>query len=134
MAQSNGTIESQETAQLGVRRMVIDISQQGNVCVLRCQGSFLAGLDADYVYAKIEDIKQLKCSRVLADFQDVPAIGSTGIAFLVGVYSAVARISGGRFVLTGASPLVRRVLDITKLSTVIPLAPDFSAGLAALGA
>ena len=132
MAQSNYTIKSRETASRVVRPAVIEIEQREDVCVLRCQGSLLAGLDADYVQAKIEDIRQLQCTRVLADFHDVPAIGSTGIAFIVGVYTIIVKTAGGRFVLTGAAPLVQRVLDITKLSTIIPVAADIGSGLAAL--
>ena|SRR5579862_2956840 len=134
MAPSNCTITSRETASRGARPAGIEIERQGDVCILRCRGSLLAGLDADYVNAKIEDIKQLNCSRVLADFQAVPAIGSTGIAFIVGVYTSIVRISGGRFVVTGAGPMVQRVLEITRLNTVIPLAADLGSGLAVLRA
>ncbi|HTS49499.1 MAG TPA: STAS domain-containing protein [Bryobacteraceae bacterium] len=132
MAPSNCTVTSRETVSRGARPASIEIERQGEVCILRCHGSLLAGLDADYVLAKIEDIKQLNCSRVLADFQAVPAIGSTGIAFIVGVYTYIVRISGGRFVVTGAAPMVQRVLEITRLNTVIPLAADLGSGLAVL--
>jgi anti-anti-sigma factor len=134
MAPSNCTVTSRETVSRGARPASIEIERQGDVCILRCRGSLLAGLDADYVNAKIEDIKQLNCSRVLADFQAVPSIGSTGIAFIVGVYTSIVRISGGRFVVTGAGPMVQRVLEITRLNTVIPLAADLGSGLAVLRA
>jgi len=133
MVQKNG-IPAGESKQFGRSPTVIEIERQGDVCVLRCRGSLLAGLDADYVQAKIEDIKQLKCTRVLADFRNVPSIGSAGIAFIVGVYTSIVKTAGGRFVLTGPAPLVQRVLDITKLSSVIPVAPDVGSGLAALSA
>lgn len=126
--------EGKEMRAIRAGRAAIDIEQYSEVCVLRCQGSFLAGLDQDYIQAKIEDIKQLNCSRVLADFHEVPSIGSSGIAFIVGVYTAIVRTAGGRFVLTGAPPLVQRVLELTKLSTVIPVAADIASGLAALRA
>ena len=77
-------------------------------------------------------MKKLKCSRVLADFKEVPSVGSSGIAFIVGIYTSVVKQSGGRFVLTGATPLVKHVLEITKLNTLIPLALDFGSGLAVL--
>lgn len=134
MGPSNCTIKSHETASRGARPASIEIEWQGDVCILRCHGSLLAGLDADYIQAKIEDIKQLNCTRVLADFQAVPSIGSTGIAFIVGVYTSIVKTAGGRFVLTGPAPMVQRVLEITRLSTVIPLAADLGSGLAALRA
>jgi len=134
MAPSNCTIKSHETALRGARPASIEIERQGDVCILRCHGSLLAGLDADYVQAKIEEFKQLKCNRVLADLRNVPCIGSSGIAFIVGVYTSIVRTSGGRFVVTGAGPMVQRVLEITRLSTVIPLAADLGSGLEALRA
>ena len=134
MTQNNTTIHGRESQAHAARPIAIDVEQYGEVCVLRCQGCFLAGLDEDYIQAKIEDIKQLNCSRVLADLQAVPSIGSIGIAFIVGVYTSIVRTSGGRFVVTGAGPMVQRVLEITRLSTVIPLAADFGSGIEVLRA
>ena len=112
--------------------MSIGIEQQGDVCVLRCRGRFASGPELDYMQARMEDIKSLSCAKLLADFREVPSIGSMGVAFLVGVYTTVIRKPGGRFVLAGARPLVRQVLELTRLNTIIPLAPDFAAGLEAL--
>jgi anti-anti-sigma factor len=132
MAPNNCTTGSREAPALGVRPIAIDLEQHDGVCILRCHGRLLAGIEDDYIRARMEDVKELKCSRVLADFRDVPSIGSSGIALIVGLYASVVKQSGGRFVLTGATPLVKHVLEITKLNTVIPLALDFGSGLAAL--
>lgn len=112
--------------------MVINLEEQAGVCILRCQGRFIAGPELEYMQCKLEEIKSRNCRRLLVDFREVPCIGSMGIAFIVGLYSSVIRNPGGRFVLVGAAPLVLRVLDLTRLSTVIPLASDMSSGLAAL--
>jgi len=68
----------------------------------------------------------------LADFREVSSIGSTGIGFVVGVYTSVVKMPGGRFVLIGANSRVREVLELTRLSTIIPLAEDMNSGLAVL--
>jgi anti-anti-sigma factor len=115
----------------GSRPIAIDIDRHDDVCILRCHGRLLAGVEDDYIRAKIDDLKKLKCSRVLADFAEVPSVGSSGIAFIVGIYTSVVT-SGGRFVLVGAAPQVKHVLEITNLNTVIPLASDFGSGLASL--
>ena len=47
-------------------------------------------------------------------------------------YTAVVKDSGGRFVLAGALPFVRKALDLTKLSSVVSLAADTTSGLAVL--
>ena len=112
--------------------MIIELDQQDDVCVLRFKGRLASGQDSEYLLAKKEEIKRLNCGKVLADFREVPSAGSMGIGFLVAIYTSVTRNSGGRFVLVGAHPLVKRVLDITRLSAVIPTATDFASGLSSL--
>ncbi len=87
----------------------------------------------EYLRAKTDEIEKLGCTRLLVDFQDVTSIGSMGASFVVAAYKSVMGRPGGRFVLIGVNPRVRRVLDLTRISTVIPLACDLSAGLAMLG-
>jgi anti-anti-sigma factor len=114
--------------------MLIDIEQGDRVCILHCKGRLVVGPEMDYLQTKMDEIKRLACTNVLADFQEVTAIGSMGVAFVVGIYTSVVRRPGGRFVLAGANPLVLHVLDLTRLSAVIPLAPDLASGLALLRA
>jgi anti-anti-sigma factor len=113
--------------------MLIEIEQYDRVCILHCKGRFVAGPEMEYMQTKLDDIKRRACIKILADFQDVTSIGSMGVAFIVGAYTSVTRKPGGRFVLAGASPLVRHVLDLTRLSTLIPQATDLASGLAVLG-
>src|SRR5579862_3103976 len=115
-----------------VDTMLIEIEQYDRVCILRCKGRLVAGPDMDYLQAKMDEIKRLACSNVLADFEDVACIGSMGVTFIVGIYTSVIRRQGGRFLLTGVSPQVRHILDLTRLSSVIPMAPDLASGLSAL--
>jgi anti-anti-sigma factor len=117
--------------------MLIEIQKQkqyDGVCVLHCEGSLVPGPEMDYLETKLDEIKRLTCNRLLIDFQNVAAIGSMGITFIVGAYSSVTRRPGGRMVLTGANRFVRRVLDLTQLSTLIPLASDLASGIAMLRA
>jgi anti-anti-sigma factor len=108
--------------------ILIEIERLRDVCLLRFKGPLHTGEQSEYLKAKMAEVKTLGCMKVLADFEDVPAVGSAGLSFIVGLY----RASGGRFVLTGAQLRVRKVLDITGLSTVIALAPNVESGLAAL--
>jgi len=55
-----------------------------------------------------------------------------GIGFVVALYASIYKVPGGRFVLVGADPQVRQVLDLMRLSTVIPLAEDVDSGLVVL--
>jgi anti-anti-sigma factor len=112
--------------------MLIELHQQDDVVVLRFQGRIATGSDLEYLTAKLEEIRNRRSEKVLADFREVSSIGSTGIGFVVGVYTSVVKIPGGRFVLVGANSRVREVLELTRLSTIIPLAEDMSSGLAVL--
>jgi anti-anti-sigma factor len=115
--------------------MLIEIEQQcDRVCILRCKGRIVAGPEMEYVQTKMQEIKKLSCAKVLADFDGVTAIGSMGVMFIVGAYASVMRQPGGCFVMTGVNPHVRHVLDLTRLTTVIPLASDLASGLAMLQA
>jgi anti-anti-sigma factor len=111
--------------------MIIEVKQRDEVCLLRCEGRFVAGTDPAYLRVKKDEIKGLNSKKVLADFREVTEIGSVGIGFIVGVYTST-RDSGGRFILVGLRPRVREILDVTRVSTVIPLAADIASGLATL--
>ncbi len=114
------------------KQMVIEVEQKGEVCLLRCEGRFVAGTDPQYLRAKRDEVNRLHCKKVLADFREVSDIGSAGIGFIVGIYTSV-RDSGGRLIVVGLRPRVRELFDLTRVSTIIPLAPDVASGLAVLG-
>jgi anti-anti-sigma factor len=123
--------DSQNPAMSG---MFVGIERHERICILRCVGRFVSGPQIEYMQSKLNEVKRLRCTHVLADFRGVSAIGSMGVGFLVGIYTSIVSQTGGRFVLAGANPLVRTVLDLTRLDTVIPLAPDLASGLKLLGA
>ena len=114
--------------------MLIEFDYKDDICILRPKGRFATGLDAVYLRSKTEELKKSGCRKVMADFRDVPYVDSTGIGFLVGVYTTVTGTLGGRFVVVGPHHRVQEVLDITHLSTVIPIAADEAAGLEYLNA
>jgi len=110
--------------------MLIEVRQKDDICLVRCEGHFITA-DHAYLRAKKDEIKIANCKKVLVDFSEASDIGSAGIGFIVGVYVSTKN-SGGRFVLVGLRPRVREVLDITCVSTVIPLAADIASGLVTL--
>lgn len=113
--------------------MLVEFENKDEVCILRLKGRFVTGADMTYLRAKADELKNSGSRKVLADFSDVPYIDSTGIAFVVGLYTSLTN-AGGRFVLAAPSPRVREVLELTRLTTVIPVVRDEAAGLAALRA
>jgi anti-anti-sigma factor len=69
---------------------------------------------------------------VLADFSQVSYIDSTGIGFLIGIYTSILKNSAGRFVLANLNRRVRDVLELTRLANVIPIYPSLDSALVAL--
>ena len=112
--------------------MLIAIEHGDQVCVLRLSGHFRSGEYLDYVRDKLDEIKSHDCSKMLADLRELQSIGSTGMGFIAGVYVCITKRTGGRFVLVGANLRVREVFDLTRLSSIIPIAEDLPSGMVAL--
>jgi len=112
--------------------MFIVIESQNGVCILRLKGQFVAATDPDYLRSKTDDIKIGDYRKMLVDLSEVPSICSTVIGFVVDLYTSITKKADGRFILAGANSRVRAVLDLTRLSTVIPLAADTASAMAAL--
>ena len=108
--------------------ILIKIELRGDLCLLHFKGRLHASAHLDYLNTKVEEIKALACTKFLANLEGVTSLDCRGLSFIISLYQA----SGGRLVLMKTQPQVREVLDITRLSTVIPLATDIETGLAAL--
>jgi len=112
--------------------MLVEFEYRGDVCVLRLHGKFATGQDSAYLRGKTEDIRNSGYSKVFADFSQVEYIDSTGIGFLIGIYTSVTKAPTGRFVLANLNRRVRDVLELTRLANVIPIYADEHAALEAL--
>ena len=53
-----------------------------------------------------------------------------GLGFVVSVFASVTNRPCGRFVMFGANPRVKQVFDVTRLSEIIPCAPDLKGAVA----
>jgi anti-anti-sigma factor len=112
--------------------VLIEIESQPDVCILRLIGRFVMATDPEYLRSKTETIKAGGHVKLLADLSGVLSICSTEIGFLVDLYTSTTKKSGGRFILAGANARIQEVLNLTRLNTVIPQAPDIASGLAVL--
>ncbi len=113
--------------------MVVEIERHGDICVLHFKGRFLTGTDREYLCSKADEVRQVGFDKVLADFHDVPYLDSTGIGFVVGLYTSITKRPNGRFVLAAPNGLVRSALQVTGLTTVIPTADDMATAFDMLG-
>jgi anti-anti-sigma factor len=110
-------------------RLVIGIEQDKGICILRIAGRLATGGNEDCLETKAREIRVMGCPNLLMDLRELNSIGSSGISFIVGLYTSVTRNSG-RLVLAGPSRHVLEVLNITRLSTIIPITADLAAGIA----
>ena len=112
--------------------VLIEINCQEDICTLCVKGRLVSGMHSDDLGAKLNEIKNLKPRKLLMDVSELVSIGSTGVGFIMNIYTSIVRNPEGRFVLVGANSRVRQVLDITCLSKIIPLVPDITSGHAML--
>ena len=112
--------------------MRLESQIRDGVCVLRLQGRFVTGSDAELVSAQ-NSLEEMGISKAIVDLRAVPYIDSTGLAFIVELHkSLVSR--GGQLMLADANQRVREVLEITRIGEVIPLFQDVEDAEAALRA
>jgi anti-sigma B factor antagonist len=111
--------------------MLVDFEFDHDVCVLKMSGRFATGQDAEYLRRRTEELKRQGCKKIVADLSGVPYIDSTGIGFLIGIYTSIRR-EMGFFVLAGPNDKVREVLSLTKLMTILPTFDDVPAAVASL--
>jgi anti-anti-sigma factor len=112
--------------------MFIELLQQNGICILRFHGRLASGAELEYLEDKLEEIRAHPSPRILADLHELDSIGSTGLGFIVLAFKSATKRPGGRFMLAGANSRVRRALEVTRLSEVIPMAEDVTSGLGAL--
>jgi len=112
--------------------MLIDLLQRDEFCILQFHGKFASGAQQEYLERKLADIRTLGMDKVGADFSDMSSIGSAGVGFVVSVFTSVTNRPSGQFVMFGASPRVQQVFDVTRLSEIIPCAPDLESAVAIL--
>jgi len=114
--------------------MLVEFEFRGEICVIRLEGRFATGQDSLYLHTKAEELKSSGCLKILVDFARVDYVDSTGIGFLIGIYTSVKKSPLGQFALANVTRRVRDVLELTRLAQVIPIYATEAAALEALTA
>ena len=100
------------------------------ICILRIRGLLTFGSQMEDLRAVKQEMANRRCIRLLVDISAIPFLTSIEIGLLVGLYSSVVGRANGRYILVGPNPRVRRILDLTRLSSIIAIAEDTESGLA----
>ena len=69
---------------------------------------------------------------VVLSLAEVPYVSSAGLRVLL-IGAKAAKAAGNRLVITGLSPAVREVFDISGFSKIFTIEPDIDAALSAIG-
>jgi anti-anti-sigma factor len=100
------------------------------VCILRLDGRFVTGSDAELLSAR-NFLQEIGIARAVLDLSAVPYLDSTGLAFVVELHKSLAS-RGGQLFLADASRRVREVLQMTRIDVIVPLFQDVEDAAAAL--
>jgi anti-sigma B factor antagonist len=87
-------------------------------------GQIRTDADAEYLCSKIVELRATDRSKVVADFSELSFLDSTGIGFLVGIYTSTVNRNDGCFILSNPGPRVRHVLKVTTLAEILPVGAD----------
>ena len=108
---------------------LLDVDRRGDVLVASFHGR-LTELEASRMEKELLGLMADDVRCLVVDINDVPFISSAGLgAFMVAYKEGKAR--GGCFHLVGAQPLVRQVLETTKLTKLFGLYDSVEDALAA---
>ena len=100
------------------------------VCVVHLEGRFVTGSERelDSVNTQLDGIG---VSGVVLDFEQVPYIDSTGLAFVVELHKAMRR-RGGHAVIAQPNQRVREVLVLTRIAELVTIYDDLESAEMAL--
>ena len=109
--------------------MDITENSRGGALVITVSGrldSSTAGQLESVLPARVKEQK-----AVVLSLADVPYVSSAGLRVLL-IGAKTAKAAGNKLVITGLSPAVREVFDISGFSKIFTIEADVDAGLAAI--
>ncbi len=101
---------------------VYDIERDGDLAVLVARRQ-LQGLGRVVGRRQLDDLLGDGVRRFVLDLSELRSIDSTGVGQVVVAYQKVLE-AGGELVVSGMSPAVRRVFEVTLIESLIPSFDD----------
>jgi anti-anti-sigma factor len=93
-----------------------DLGATGSTSILRLHGP----LSLATVGVLVENLREIGNVDTVIDVSYVPYIDSAGLGTILSHWTQTKR-TGHRFALTGCSPRIDLLLDITKVNTILPM-------------
>jgi len=106
-----------------------EVSRRGDVAILTLHGRITES-ETRPVEKQLLDLCEEGVVKLVMDVSDVPLISSAGLGALMVAYKE-GKTRGGFVRLVGAQPLVRQILETTKLTKLFGLYDSIDEALAA---
>jgi anti-sigma B factor antagonist len=96
------------------------ISQAGPISVLSVQGKLVLGDSARAFRDAVDELLKAGNQQIVINLSGVPFADSAGLGAIAVNFSSV-KTAGGRLAMAETQPAVRYLMELTKLTTLIPL-------------
>ncbi len=107
----------------------ISIRKSGDVTILDLQGKLTVGVGHNLLNSHLRKLVDSGSGKLVLNLEDVTQVDSSGICAIVRTFVTLRR-SGGSLKLLHPRGRVRMVLDVTRLTEVIPMFEDETQALA----
>jgi anti-anti-sigma factor len=112
--------------------MTIEQRTSAGVILLDLHGRMTIEVGRSVLTERVRELLQEGHKRILVNAADIPQVDTSGLCDLVEAYLAVTRRDGS-LKLACLAPRLRRVLEITRLLTIIEEYPSEAEALASFG-
>lgn len=103
--------------------MQVKFTNRGTTLTISITGE-LDHHSADYMRQKIDgELIKSSNKNVIMDFTNVSFMDSSGIGVIMGRYKMIQKL-GGKFVIAGLNPQIKRILEMAGLFRFIPAFDD----------
>lgn len=100
--------------------MQIKFTSRGSTLIISISGE-IDHHSAEYARQKIDtEILKATTKNIIFDFSKLGFMDSSGIGIIIGRYKNIRKLNG-KAAITGTSPQIRRILDISGVLKVMPL-------------
>jgi anti-sigma B factor antagonist len=117
--------------QEGTLKMRLKTSTTADLAVIHCEGRLVWGIEAALLVDEIEGLLS-QSRQIVIDLSGVQQIDASGLGELVSV-AAAAQASGCAIKLAVPGDFIRRVLTLTRLTSVFAIYPTVDAAILAFG-
>jgi anti-sigma B factor antagonist len=100
--------------------MEYTITDQGNYTQINVSGRLIEKSQAEPLIKEFEQMSNSGNNKYLMSLANLEYVNSTGLNLLIGMFTQ-ARNAGGELVIGGISPMVKKLMVMTKLDSIFKI-------------